>query len=181
MKNRIEIKFCGFGGQGIATMGAIVGEAIALHEDKYTIMTQSYGPESRGGASSADVVIGDDEIDFPLVTEPDYMILMSEEAYEKYVSTLKKGGILFIERDLVKLDDKAKRAGKIYEIPATEIAESLGSKIYANIVMLGFFCAHSGLVSEEALLNSIKRRIRQKYIAKNLTAFEKGKNYNKEG
>ncbi|MHA1685718.1 MAG: 2-oxoacid:acceptor oxidoreductase family protein [Candidatus Heimdallarchaeaceae archaeon] len=179
--SRLEIKFCGFGGQGIATMGAIVGEAIALYENKYTIMTQSYGPESRGGASSADVVVDDDEIDFPLVTEPDYMILMSEEAYEKYVSSLKEGGILFVEKDLVKLDDKAKKAKKILEIPATEIAESLGSKIYANIVMLGFFCANSDVVSETALINTIKRRIRQKYIEKNLIAFEKGKNYNKEG
>jgi len=180
MKGRLEIKFGGFGGQGIATMGAIVGEALSIFENRYTVLRVAYGPESRGGASSAEIIVDDHEIDYPSVTEPDYMILMSEEAYYKYIPELKKGGILFVEKDLVKLDEMAERAKVIHKFPATHIAESIGNKIYANIAMLGFICANSDIFSEEALVKAIKKRIRPQFIEKNLLAFEKGKSYKEE-
>ncbi|MHA1303572.1 MAG: 2-oxoacid:acceptor oxidoreductase family protein [Candidatus Heimdallarchaeaceae archaeon] len=176
--SRIEIRFAGFGGQGIGLLGRLVGEAIALHEEgKNAIMTQSYGPESRGGASSADVVIDSGEIAYPKATELDYFVVMSEEAYHKYIPLLKEGGTLFVEENLVILDDNAKKAGKIYKIPATKIAESLGSKLFANIAMLGFFCANTDIVSEESLKKVIREKIKARFVEKNLLAFEKGKNY----
>ncbi|MCG3215985.1 MAG: 2-oxoacid:acceptor oxidoreductase family protein [Candidatus Heimdallarchaeota archaeon] len=181
--SRIEVRFAGFGGQGIGLMGRLVGEAVALHEkNKNSVMTQSYGPESRGGASSSDVVISEGEIDYPKATELDYFVVLSEEAYQKYIPKLKKGGILFVEEDLVRLDDQSKKAKEIYKIPATKIAESLGSKIFSNIAMLGFVCANSkDIVSEEALVKVMKKKIKARYVEKNLIAFQMGKEYKHEG
>ncbi len=179
--SRLEVKFSGFGGQGIGLMGRLVGEAISRYENgKNSIMTQSYGPESRGGASSSDIVIDEKEIDYPLATELDYLVSMSEEAYDKYIPKLKEGGILFLEENLVRLDDRAKKARQIHKIPATKIAETLGNKIFANIVMLGFICANSKLFSEDSIIQTLKAKIKPAYVEKNLIAFEKGKNHTKE-
>ncbi len=179
---RIEIRFAGFGGQGIGLLGRLLGEAVSLYEEgKNSVMTQSYGPESRGGASSTDVVIDTEEIDYPKATELDYFVVLSEEAYQKYIPKLKKGGVLFVEEDLVTLDDQANKAKKIFKIPATKIAETLGSRLFANIAMLGFVYANTeGIVSEEALTQVMKEKIKAKYVEKNLIAFQKGKEYKQE-
>ncbi|MHA1869076.1 MAG: 2-oxoacid:acceptor oxidoreductase family protein [Candidatus Heimdallarchaeaceae archaeon] len=175
---RVEIRFAGFGGQGIGLLGRLMGEAIALYmKEKNAIMTQSYGPESRGGASSSDVVIDEGEIAYPKATHYDYLVVMSEEAYHKYIPNLKEGGTLFVEENLVILDDHAKKAGKILKIPATKIAEEIGSSLYANIAMLGFFCANTDIVSEDALKKVIREKVKARFVKNNLIAFEKGKNY----
>ena len=100
---------------------------------------------------------------------------------KKYIPKLKKGGVLFVEEDLVTLDDQANKAKKIFKIPATKIAEELGSRLFANIAMLGFVCANTeGIVSEEALKQVMKEKIKAKYVEKNLIAFQKGKEYKQE-
>jgi len=177
--SRVEIRFAGFGGQGIGLMGRLVGEAVSLLEEgKNSVMTQSYGPESRGGASSTDVVIDEGEIDYPKATELDYFVVLSEEAYHKYIPKLKEGGILFVEEDLVTIDENAKRAKKIFKIPATKIAETLGSRLYANIAMLGFVCANTkDIFSEEAMITIMKEKIKARFVEKNLIAFQKGMEY----
>jgi len=177
--SRVEIRFAGFGGQGIGLMGRLVGEAVSLLEEgKNSVMTQSYGPESRGGASSTDVVIDIGEIDYPKATELDYFVALSEEAYHKYIPKLKEGGILFVEEDLVTLDENAKKAKKIFKIPATKIAESLGSRLYANIAMLGFVCANTtDIFSEESMITIMKQKIKARFVEKNLIAFQKGMEY----
>lgn len=176
--SRVEIRFAGFGGQGIALMGKLVGETISSYEEgKNAIMTQSYGPESRGGASSTDLVIDTEEIDFPKASEYDYFCVMSEEAYTKYVPNMKDGAIMFVEENLVILDDHAKRASKVFKIPATEIAESLGSKMFANIVMCGFICGHSDLFKEKDFMKVMKEKVRAQFIKNNIKAFSLGKNH----
>ena len=177
--SRVEIRFAGFGGQGIGLMGRLVGEAVSLLEEgKNSVMTQSYGPESRGGASSTDVVIDEGEIDYPKATELDYFVVLSEEAYHKYIPKLKEGGILFVEEDLVTIDEHAKKAKKIFKIPATKIAETLGSRLYANIAMLGFVCANTtDIFSEEAMITIMKEKIKARFVEKNLIAFQKGMEY----
>jgi 2-oxoglutarate ferredoxin oxidoreductase subunit gamma len=163
--SRNEIRFSGFGGQGIITAGYILGKAAALHDKRHVTLIKSYGPESRGGASSAQVIISDEEINYPRVTQPELLVAMSQEAYAKYVDELASGGLLLIDNDMVELnhirDDIQVRA-----IPATRIAESeLGRKIVANIVMLGFVAANSDVVSfegiREAVLSSIPKGTEQ--------------------
>ncbi|MEM4294121.1 MAG: 2-oxoacid:acceptor oxidoreductase family protein [Thermoplasmata archaeon] len=178
---RTEIKFGGFGGQGIILAGFIVGKAVSLYDKKEAVFTQSYGPEARGGACAASLVIDEKEIDYPYPVSPDIMVIMSQEAYHDYVPSLKEGGILIVDEDLVALDDTAKRAGKIYKIPATRFAEELGMKIAANIVMLGFFgYVARHVVSMESLKRSVLESVPARFREQNAKAFEKGYKYAQE-
>ncbi len=177
--SRHEIRFSGFGGQGIITSGYILGKAAALYDGRHVTLIKSYGPESRGGASSAQVIISDEEINYPRITEPKLLVAMSQEAYAKYIDELADSGLLLIDEDLVELnhprDDIRVRA-----IPATRIAESeLGRKIVANIVMLGFLAANTDIVSikgiREAVLSSIPKGTEEL----NTRALERGYTYEK--
>ena len=101
-----EIKFGGFGGQGIILSGIIVGRAAAIYDDKYATLTQSFGPEARGSACSASVIISDEPITYPYVVKPDILVVMSQEAYTRFGGELKADGVLLYERDLVHLNDQ---------------------------------------------------------------------------
>ena len=159
--SRHEIRFSGFGGQGIITAGYILGKAAALYDGRHVTLIKSYGPESRGGASSAQLIISDEEINYPRVTEPKLLVAMSQEAYTKYVDELAAGGLLLVDEDLVDLSHPRDDI-RVCAIPATRIAETeLGRKIVANIVMLGFVAANTHIVSvegiREAVLSSIPK------------------------
>ena len=101
---RYEVRFGGFGGQGIVTMAMVLGEAVSLIEKKECVQTQSYGPEARGGATKSELVIDDEEVDYPKVQEPDVFVAMSRAAYLEYIGGLKKDGILIIDEDLVQVE-----------------------------------------------------------------------------
>jgi len=176
---RVEIKFGGLGGQGIITAGYITAKAAALHDEKESVFTQDYSAEARGGASTSEVVISDKTINYPQVLHADYLVVMSQSAYNDYLHKLKKGGVLIIEEDLVELDERAKDF-KIYKIPATRFAEEIGNPIVANIVMLGFFVAITGVVSKEAMWKSIEERIPKRFLEMNQKAFLKGYEYGME-
>ena len=139
--SRHEIRLSGFGGQGIITAGYILGKAAALFDQQNVTLIKSYGPESRGGACSAQVIIADEEINYPHLTEPELLVALSQEAYTKYVGELGRGGLLLIDQDLVKLDHP--RADiHIRAIPATRIAESeLGRKTDAAVAATRRPCA----------------------------------------
>ncbi|MGB9636212.1 MAG: 2-oxoacid:acceptor oxidoreductase family protein, partial [Thermoplasmata archaeon] len=134
-----------------------------------------------GGACAASLVIDEKSIDYPYPVSPDIVVVMSQEAYHDYVPGMKEGGTLIIDEDLVMLDDTAKRAGKIYKIPATRFAEELGMKIAANIVMLGFFgYVAREIVNIESLKKSVLESVPARFREQNARAFEKGYNYAKE-
>lgn len=177
--SRHEIRFSGFGGQGIITSGYILGKAAALHDGQHVTLIKSYGPESRGGASSAQIIISDEEINYPRITQPKLLSVMSQEAYAKYSDELAENGLLLIDEDLVELnhprDDIRVRA-----IPATRIAESeLGRKIVANIVMLGFLAANTDIVSIEGIREAVLSSIPKGTEELNLRALERGYTYEK--
>ncbi|MBN1328442.1 MAG: 2-oxoacid:acceptor oxidoreductase family protein [Candidatus Heimdallarchaeota archaeon] len=175
---RHEIRLCGFGGQGIALAGKIIGSAASFYAKLHSITTQSYGPESRGGASVTNIVISDEEVDFPYVTEPEIFICMSKEAYSTYIDSLKPGGLFIYESDLVPVDERMKKAGKIYHLPATAIAESeLGRKIVANIVMLGFFSEISDILDKQVILKSALNMVPPRFKELNEKAFKIGMTY----
>ena len=117
-----EVRFSGFGGQGIIRSGHILGKASAIFEDKHASMNQSFGPEARGGACSAQVIVSDTRILYPYITVPDIVVSMSQEAYSKYGNDIKDNGILIIDEDLVKLG-KPKKNVKTFKVPATRVAE----------------------------------------------------------
>ena len=169
----IGVKLGGFGGQGIILSGLILGKAATLFSDKKATFTQSYGPEARGGSCSANVMISESDIDYPYVTRSHHMVIMSQGAYEKYVDKLRSGGKLLYDEDLVKVKfrrDDIHRFG----IPATRLAEQLGRKIVANIVMLGFVAAVTEVVDYEAMKSAILDSVPPGTEELNLKAYNTG-------
>jgi 2-oxoglutarate ferredoxin oxidoreductase subunit gamma len=171
-----EIRIAGFGGQGVILCAAIIGKAAAIHEDGFATMTQSFGPEARGGACSAQVILSDMPVLYPYVTNPDVLVVMSQEAYTRFAPELKPGGVLLVERDLVRLSDLPKSA-RIFSVPATRLAEDLGKKMVLNVVMVGFFGAVTGLISPEALRKAVADSVPAAFRELNLRAFDKGFEY----
>lgn len=169
---RREIRFAGFGGQGIILAGLISGKAAALYDGKEAIVTQSYGPEARGGACSAELVVDDQPIDYPMLSRPNVLVVMSQEAANKYTSDLADDCQILIDEDLVELPPTITQP--VYKIPATALAEKLGNRMAANVVMLGFFTAVTGAVGRESMEESIKTSVRERFIPLNMKAFELG-------
>ncbi|MCD6171569.1 MAG: 2-oxoacid:acceptor oxidoreductase family protein [Thermoplasmata archaeon] len=166
-----EIRFSGYGGQGIILMGNIAAKAAVLYDDKNAVYTPSYGPEARGGAASSNVIIADEEIDYPYVTDIDVLVAMSQLGYEHNAPLLKDNGVLIIDKDLVKLKNGV---GKVAKIDATRIAEQLGKRIVANIVMLGFFTAVTKILSYDAIKKAVLESVPAKFKELNEIALEKG-------
>ena len=174
-----EIRFSGFGGQGIIRLGLIAGKALSLYDNKHATMTQSFGPEARGSACSSQVVVSDSRVLYPYITKPELLVSMSQEAYEMYEPDLTDDGILIIDSDLVKPRPPRGKI-KIYSIPSTRFAEELGNRITANLVMLGFFTAVSKVVSPDAIKKALPGLIPSRAMDLNIKAFDKGYQYGLE-
>jgi len=174
---KTEIRLAGFGGQGIVLAGSILGKAAALHQGLNAVFTQSYGPEARGGACSADVVLSTGAIYYPKVSTPTILVLMSEEAKNTYGGHLASGATLIIDQDLVNLD-QGPEGVRFFRVRATRLAEKLGRTIVANIVMLGFLVAVTGIVKyeamEKALLDSIPSGTEKLNLSALKAGFEEG-------
>ena len=170
---RKEIMFAGFGGQGVITAGYITGQAAAIYDDKESTLTRVYGPEARGSACYSGVVVDEEEIDYPYLLSPEIMVIMSQEAYEKFLSQLLDEGILIIDSSIVKPDKRAEKYN-LYRVPATQIAEEMGARVVANVVMLGFVGRIWGGVSIKGLRESVKATVPKRHLDLNLRAFERG-------
>jgi 2-oxoglutarate ferredoxin oxidoreductase subunit gamma len=171
-----EVRIAGFGGQGVILSAIVLGKAASIHQGEYATMTQNFGPEARGGACSAQLMLSDTPVLYPYVTHPDVMVVMSQEAYGKFAPELKDGGMLLIERDLVRVTDLPAQT-KIYSIPATRLAEELGKRMVLNIVMVGFFTAVTQLLEAEAVRKAVADSVPASFRELNLKAFEKGYEY----
>jgi 2-oxoglutarate ferredoxin oxidoreductase subunit gamma len=176
-----QVRFSGFGGQGVILMGIVFARAASLYdrpvgEDgkvirKSAIQTQSYGPSARGGHSKCDVKISDQEMLYPFVEIPDYLVIMSQQAYAKYINERKPDTKIIIDPDLV--FDRPK--GDVYHIAATKAAESeVGTRIVANVVMLGAFREISNLVSKDALEKALLESVPKPTHELNKTALRLG-------
>lgn len=152
-----QIRLSGSGGQGLILAGIILASA-AMKDGKNVVQTQSYGPEARGGASKAEVIISSEEIDYPKVTAPDIMLAMTEESCFKYINTLKEDGILIVDSTLVKNIPETK--AKKYSLPITKIAkQEVGKSIVANMVALGVLVGLTRVVDFKSLEESVLERI----------------------
>lgn len=150
-----KIRITGFGGQGVITAGFILGNAASVHDEKQAVFTQSYGPEARGSACSAQVVISDKPILLPFFKEHDILVALSQEGFDKYIGQTVKGGTVLVDEHLVEVHGLPENV-KFAAIPSTQIAEkTLNNRIVTNIVMLGFFTAFTQVVSKEAMKASV--------------------------
>lgn len=170
---RYEVRLSGSGGQGLILAGKILAEAVVIYEGRNAVQTQSYGPEARGGASKAEVVISDGEIDYPKAVELDVLLSLTQAACTRYAGDLKKGGILIVDSETV--TDLPEGEFKVYRIPITEIAaKRVGKAVVTNIVALGIFTRISGVVSEEAMRKAVLARVPRGTEELNMKAFEEG-------
>ncbi len=156
-----EIRICGFGGQGVILAGVVLGEA-ATRAGHWAVQTQSYGPESRGGAARAEVLISSEPIDFPRVTRADVIVALSQAGYDKYSADVAEGGVVLVDADLVKTS--ATGGGRCVAdgalaVPFTKTAEEAGHKIVTNMVMLGYLGALLDIVPAELLEETILANI----------------------
>ena len=170
----VRVRICGYGGQGIVLAGMLLGKAASLYDGKEAVFTQSYGPEARGGASTADVVISTEPVDYPLITTADIVVALFQEAFVCYSPSLREGGVLIVEEDLVQLNGYD---GPLSRVPATRIAESLGARIATNIVVLGFLIGKTGVISIDAAKEAIRNTVKPKTLELNLQAFDAGYRY----
>lgn len=173
-KGFVQVVLSGFGGQGVIMAGQILGRAAAVHEGRNAVMAQSYGPESRGGACRAEVILADGDIAYPRVVSPDVAVVLSQEAYRVVGLTRPPECLLIAEEDLVQLDAEAERGKIVLRIPATRLAEQLGRRIVLNIVTLGFLCGATETVSPDAMRSAIAASVPKGTEALNLRAFEAG-------
>ena len=153
--SRTEVRLAGEGGQGMILAGIILAEAATIHDGRNAVQSQSYGPEARGGASKSEVIISSGEIDHPEVLQPDVVVALSQEAFNKFASTVKPDGLLIVDAD--KVDSSS--APKAIRLPITKMAfESTGWIITANTIALGVLVGLTGVVSQQALEKAILAR-----------------------
>jgi len=176
MQPLTEIRIAGFGGQGVILAAAIIGKAGALFQGGYATMTQSFGPEARGGSSSAQVILSTEPILYPYVAQPDVLVVLSQEAYTRFTPELKHGGMLLVEQDLVRMHQSPAGA-RVFGVPATRLAEELGRKVVLNVVMVGFFGAVTNLLDADALRKAVADSVPPALQKLNLQAFDKGFTY----
>ena len=174
-----EVRIAGFGGQGVILAAAVIGKAAAIFQGGYATMTQSFGPEARGGSSSAQVILSTEPILYPYVVHPDVLVVMSQDAYNTFAPRLKPGGILITEQEMVRVD-RYSHGVRVYGGPATRLAEELGRKVVLNIVMVGFFGAVTNLLEPEALRKAVADSVPPAMQKLNLQAFDKGFEYGSE-
>jgi len=171
MSFRYDIRLSGSGGQGLILMGIILAEAIGIHEGKYVALTQSYGPEARGGSSKTELVVSDSEIDYPKALKLDLLVCLTQQACEDYYMDLKPEGLLIVDSTLVTQIPLP----RYYGIPFTRIArEKLGKEMVANIVALGALSKLTGIVTPRALEKALLARVPKGSEALNREAFKAG-------
>jgi len=169
---RREFRLAGEGGQGLITAAIILAAAAAEHTDLNVVQTQSYGPESRGGASRADVIISDEDIDYPEVRTPEVLLVMAQEASDRYGPGLAKGGTLIVDTTYV--DRVPQVAAKVVKYPISQKARELGREIVANIVALGLLVGVTGCVPAGAALQAVLSRVPKGTEELNTRAFHSG-------
>lgn len=175
--SRTELRFSGFGGQGVMTMGYVLGHAASVHAGMTAAMTEAYGPEKTGGFSRADLVVDTDEINYPNVVEPDVFVAFSQDAFERDADSVAQDGLVVVERDLVDPTSLLEywHAEEIVTVPAVSIADELGAKVVANIVMLGATLELSAVVPPEHVKAAIFDIVPDGTEELNERAFERGR------
>ena len=171
---RVEFRLSGSGGQGLLLAGIVLAEA-AILDDKNAVQTQSYGPEARGGSSKAEVVISDEDIDYPKATDPDYLLALTAESYRTYGSIMGSAG----GRGLIIVDSSVPLSGEVkartVSVPIlATAAEKIGKKVVANIVALGVLGGLSKAASRESLEQAVQSRVPKGTEALNLSALRAG-------
>ncbi len=177
--DRFRMVFSGSGGQGVITATIILAEAAVLHENLNAVQSQSYGAEARGGATRSDVIISDSTIDYPKVIQPNVLVCLTQEAYNKFYPIIRPGGLLITDVRYVQTQKKVDAQQK--ELPMYQsVMDKIGKPIVFNIYMLGAVISILDLISPQSILNVLKDRIPRDFLDLNRQALELGMELGRE-
>jgi len=170
---RCRMVFSGSGGQGVITASIILAEAAVLYENLNAVQSQSYGAEARGGSTRSDVIISDSIIDYPKVIQPNILVCLTQEAYNKFYRIIRPGGLLITEKRYVKTQKKVdaqQRELALYQ----SVMDKIGKPIVFNICMLGAVIAMTGLISPDSIMRVLENRIPVDFLEINRQAMDLG-------
>jgi 2-oxoglutarate ferredoxin oxidoreductase subunit gamma len=170
-----KVRITGFGGQGVITAGYILGKAASIFDNKHSTFTQSYGPEARGSACSAQVIISDEKILYPFIKQQDILVGLSQEGFDKHIKSTIEGGTVLIDEDLVETTNSLPKRIDLAKIPTTRLAEkNFDNRIVTNIIMLGYLSSYTGVVTREAMTEAVKSVVPQRMVKLNTDALDFG-------
>ncbi|MCG8642691.1 MAG: 2-oxoacid:acceptor oxidoreductase family protein [Desulfobacterales bacterium] len=170
---RSRIVFSGSGGQGVITAAIIVAKAAAIYEKKHAIQSQSYGAAARGGATRSDVIIDDDDINFPKVIQPNILVSLTQESYNKFSPIIRPGGLLLVDSRYVSVEKKVD--AKHVALPMYEtVMDKIGKPIVFNICMLGSLLGVTRLISPDSILKVLETTIPPDFMEMNKKALDLG-------
>jgi 2-oxoglutarate ferredoxin oxidoreductase subunit gamma len=174
---RAEFRCSGFGGQGVITMAHVLGHGAAIEADMDATLTEAYGPEKTGGFSRGDVVVSDTAIDYPNVVDPDVVVGFSQDAFERDADSVTEDGLVVVERDLVDPAgfEEERPDVTVVSLPAVDLAEAVGRKVVANVVMLGAIVELAGIPPAEAVRDAVRATVPEGTEDLNETAFDRGR------
>ena len=170
---RCRMVFSGSGGQGVITAAIVLAEAAVLHEDLVAVQSQAYGPEARGGATRSDIIIADEPIKFPKVIQPNVLVCLTQEAYNKFYTIVRPGGVLITDPRSVKTQRKADAIQKEIPMYAT-VMDQIGKPIVFNICMLGALLGITELISPASIMKVLETRIPKDFLDMNRRALDIG-------
>jgi 2-oxoglutarate ferredoxin oxidoreductase subunit gamma len=173
MNQRHRLVFSGSGGQGVITAAIILAEAAVIHENRRSVQTQAYGAAARGGATRSDVIISDTEINYPKVNQPNILVCLTQEAYGKFASIVRPGGLLIVDPRFVTLRKKVDAVQ--YEVPMYEkTMNKIGKPIVFNVCMMGAVVGLSGVVKLASVEKVLEQRLPPNFMEMNRQALEMG-------
>ena len=170
---RYRIVFSGSGGQGVVTASIILAEAAVIHEGLNAVQSQSYGPEARGGATRADVIISDRSIRFPKVNQPNVLVCLTQEAYNKFSGTIRPGGLLLTDSHFVKQERKVDARQRGLGMYKT-VMDRIGKPVVLNICMLGAVIGLTQIVKTESIMKVLETKIPSGFLEMNQKALDLG-------
>ncbi|MCY3411986.1 MAG: 2-oxoacid:acceptor oxidoreductase family protein [Candidatus Heimdallarchaeota archaeon] len=172
--NRMELRFRGQGGQGSITMGYIFGRAASIYEGKNSMLSEAYGPEIKGGYARADVVIQVEDLNYPLVDNPEILVVLSQEAWQAEKNNVREDGIVIYESQVVHPEKIEGDKRKYYGVPALEMALELKNRVVMNVIMMAVTQELTNAVSKESLEKALLDRIPPRFKDLNLSALKVG-------
>ena len=170
---RCRLVFSGSGGQGVITAAIVLAEAAVIYDDLTAVQTQVYGAAARGGATRSDIVISDTKINFPKVIQPNVLVCLTQEAYNKYSPIIRPGGLLITDTRFVNTERKVD--ARQIELPMYQtVMDKVGKPIVFNICMLGSVIGLTDLVRADSIMNVMKTRIPAAFVEMNQEALKLG-------
>jgi 2-oxoglutarate ferredoxin oxidoreductase subunit gamma len=171
-----EAIFAGFGGQGVMLMGQLVAYS-GMYEAKNVSWFPAYGPEMRGGTANCSVVVSEEPVGSPVISEPNVVVAMNRPSLEKFEAAVKPGGILFYNSSLIDIQPKRTDI-KVFAVPANDIATALGNSRVANMVVMGSILKTTGVVGIETVMQVLREKVltgkKRDLVEVNRAALEKG-------